>query len=571
MARPGISASRTQDRRGDRFRQVQSAQKSSDRKQPPRFGIVTRVLPHSGYSRPSFAGYRPGARRRPRHHGAQIGMPHPIEEGGIQDFCSGLEEVLVVEEKRRILELAVKDVLYAVPEKDGRGYRVVATNTAGLLSEVGHSVRTRSLAPSPTASDFHDSPAIQHRLAFLEAKDDERTKRRSLSVVRTPSSVPAAPTIPRPGSRRQSGPRRCRLSLHGDQHGRGNVPTRTWEAKVQTGSACRVSSKPNTFSKPGEGPIFTRACGNSRLCGGRCQYHLQILYNDAVAMTGGQPVDGNIDPAAISRQVHAEGVNHLAIVTDQPGKIQRPTPPPCPGTEIHHRRSLDEVQKNFRRHHGVSVIIYDQTCAAEKRRRENAALPDPEQRMFINERVCEGCGDCSDKSNCLPLYRLRPIRTKRRVDSPREQGFLLSRRLLPELCLGPGRTFATLGRCRRGPPASAATAGTGPPGPVERPALQYSRDRYRRPRRRHDQRHDHHGCPSKGQACQAIDHLAWPERWCRHQSYPAGSNRQRYQAVHLDSGSATWSGLRCPGRSRDLALKTVSLNAPGSHQHPPGP
>jgi indolepyruvate ferredoxin oxidoreductase len=132
----------------------------------------------------------------------------------------------------------------------------------------------------------------------------------------------------------------------------------------------------------------------------------KILYNDAVAMTGGQHHDGPLDPAMISRQIAAEGVKPIVIVTDEPEKYPAGTSW-APGATIRHRDDLDEVQRWLREQPGVSALIYDQTCASEKRRRRKRnAFPDPAKRAVINEMVCEGCGDCSAKSNCLSVEPL---------------------------------------------------------------------------------------------------------------------------------------------------------------------
>ena len=130
------------------------------------------------------------------------------------------------------------------------------------------------------------------------------------------------------------------------------------------------------------------------------------LYNDAVAMTGGQPVDGQITVQMITHQVYQEGVKRIAIVTDEPFKYGK-KPGFAIGTTIHHRRELDSVQRDLRDIKGTTVLIYDQTCAAEKRRRrKRGTFPDTPKRAFINDRLCEGCGDCSKKSNCLSVQPL---------------------------------------------------------------------------------------------------------------------------------------------------------------------
>ena len=143
----------------------------------------------------------------------------------------------------------------------------------------------------------------------------------------------------------------------------------------------------------------------------------KILYNDAVAMTGGQPHEGGLTVDMIARQVRAEGVDRIAIVTDEPEKYGGKAEFPA-GATIDHRDDLDAVQRELREVKGVSVLLYDQTCAAEKRRRrKRGTFPDPDRRVIINELVCEGCGDCGVKSNCVAV---QPVETefgrKRRID-----------------------------------------------------------------------------------------------------------------------------------------------------------
>ncbi len=143
----------------------------------------------------------------------------------------------------------------------------------------------------------------------------------------------------------------------------------------------------------------------------------KILYNDAVAMTGGQHVDGPLTVPQITLQVHGEGAKKIAVVTDEPEKYPS-TVEWAPGVTIHHRDDYDQVQREFREIPGMSVIIYDQTCAAEKRRRRKRnQYPDPAKRAFINDLVCEGCGDCGVKSNCVSVLPLETeFGRKRTID-----------------------------------------------------------------------------------------------------------------------------------------------------------
>ena len=143
----------------------------------------------------------------------------------------------------------------------------------------------------------------------------------------------------------------------------------------------------------------------------------KILYNDATAATGGQPLPTPLNVPALTRQLEAEGVKRVVVVTDEPEKYGRDAAF-ARGVTVRHRDHLDVVQRELRAESGVSVLVYDQTCAAEKRRRrKRGRFPDPARRSFINTRVCEGCGDCSTKSNCVSVT---PVETefgrKRAID-----------------------------------------------------------------------------------------------------------------------------------------------------------
>ncbi|VAV86856.1 Indolepyruvate ferredoxin oxidoreductase, alpha and beta subunits, partial [hydrothermal vent metagenome] len=143
----------------------------------------------------------------------------------------------------------------------------------------------------------------------------------------------------------------------------------------------------------------------------------KILYNDAIAMTGGQPLEGTLTVDQISRQLHSEGVRPIYVVTDEPEKYPANTDF-APGVTIHHRDALDDVQRILRDVKGVSALIYDQTCASEKRRRRKKnEFPDPPKRAFINDLVCEGCGDCSEASNCVSIVpKETELGRKRAID-----------------------------------------------------------------------------------------------------------------------------------------------------------
>lgn len=142
----------------------------------------------------------------------------------------------------------------------------------------------------------------------------------------------------------------------------------------------------------------------------------KILFNDAVAMTGGQPVEGQLLVADIVRQVAAEGVKRIVVLSEDPGRFSQERLPA--GTDLRHRDELDVTQRSLREEPGISVLIFDQVCAAEKRRRrKTGSFPDPDRRVFINSLVCEGCGDCSVQSNCTAIEPLKTdLGLKRRID-----------------------------------------------------------------------------------------------------------------------------------------------------------
>jgi indolepyruvate ferredoxin oxidoreductase len=179
------------------------------------------------------------------------------------------------------------------------------------------------------------------------------------------------------------------------------------------------TSEKHVFSNLGDGTYFHSGVLAIRASvAAKSNITYKILYNDAVAMTGGQHVDGELSVEIVARQVSAEGVKKIWIVSDQPEKYAGKMSELPKGTEVSHRDDLDPVQKQLREMPGVTVMIYDQTCAAEKRRRRKRGLmEDPAKRVIINERVCEGCGDCGVKSNCMSIA---PVETefgrKRQID-----------------------------------------------------------------------------------------------------------------------------------------------------------
>ena len=191
----------------------------------------------------------------------------------------------------------------------------------------------------------------------------------------------------------------------------------------------------HVFQNLGEGTYFHSGYMAIRQAvAAKANITFKILFNDAVAMTGGQPVDGQLTVPQITRQLAAEGVGRTVVVSDQP-ELYRGIAL-AGGVTVHDRADLDILQRELRDTDGVTALIYDQTCAAEKRRRRKKNdYPDPPKRAFINDLVCEGCGDCGVEVE-LSLHRaagngIRPETANRSVQL--QQGFLLRRRVLPQL------------------------------------------------------------------------------------------------------------------------------------------
>ena len=176
------------------------------------------------------------------------------------------------------------------------------------------------------------------------------------------------------------------------------------------------STIPHVFQNLGDGTYFHSGYLAIRAAvAAKVNMTYKILYNDAVAMTGGQPVDGSVSVRQIAQQMAAEGVQRIALVTEDLSRYDDRSALPSQVT-LHDRQDMDAVQRALREVAGVSVLIYDQVCAAEKRRRrKKGEFPDPEQRLFINDAVCEGCGDCGEQSNCTAILPLETDFGRKRI------------------------------------------------------------------------------------------------------------------------------------------------------------
>ena len=356
----------------------------------------------------------------------KVALSWPLEPQGARRFAEGLEEILVVEEKRQVIEYQIKEELYNW--KEGvRAPRVVGKfDDSGEWSRSGGQPAGTWLLPA----HYEHSPAMvaraigqrleklgmtaalgsefRERLAFLDFKEKALSRPR-VTAVRQPYFCSGCPhntstRVPE-GSRAVAGIGCHFMAVWMDR----NTATFTHmgaEGVPWVGQAPFTDEK-HIFANLGDGTYFHSGLLAIRAAvAAKVNMTYKILYNDAVAMTGGQRHDGPLDPAMISRQIAAEGVKPIVVVTDEPEKYPHGTNW-APGVTIRHRDELDAVQKELRETPGVSALIYDQTCASEKRRRRKRnEYPDPAMRVVINETVCEGCGDCSVKSNCLSVEPL---------------------------------------------------------------------------------------------------------------------------------------------------------------------
>jgi indolepyruvate ferredoxin oxidoreductase len=349
----------------------------------------------------------------------KVGMVWPLETEGARMFLRGKEEAMVVEEKRGIIESQLKEFLYDFPgDKPNR--MVGKYDEAGepLVPWVGELSPTL-LAPLVAKRLVHEFPALNFDAELAAIEAGKVTVTSFNGVKRLPFFCSGCPhntstRVPE-GSQALAG-----IGCHF----MASWMNRDTESLIQMGGEgvnwvgkSRFTGNHHIFQNLGEGTYFHSgymAIRQAIAAGTNITY--KILFNDAVAMTGGQPVDGKISVPAIAQQVRAEGVGRIAVISDEPEKYERTLFPA--EASFHAREELDAVQRELREIPGVTVLIYDQACAAEKRRkRKRGTYPDPARRMFINELVCEGCGDCSVQSNCLSIV---PVETefgrKRRID-----------------------------------------------------------------------------------------------------------------------------------------------------------
>jgi indolepyruvate ferredoxin oxidoreductase len=349
----------------------------------------------------------------------KVGCPWPLGQRELKEFADGLDLIIVVEEKRSLLEVQVREELYGsanqpvcIGKRDEQGRWLFPVKGALDSNEVAICIAERLLK-------YGHNEDIAARLAQLKAVQRALSETQDVAQ-RIPYFCSGCPhnssTVIPAGTRAYAGIG-CHYMVQWMDRDTLGFTHMGGEGANWIGEA-PFSSRPHVFQNIGDGTynhsgyMAIRAAIAS---GVNMTY--KILFNDAVAMTGGQPNDGGLTVPQIAQQVAAEGAKRVVVVTDEPNKYPSGTQWPA-GLTIHHRDDLIEVEKELAAISGVTILIYDQTCAAEKRRRrKRGAFPDPDRRVIINELVCEGCGDCGVKSNCVSV---QPLETewgrKRTID-----------------------------------------------------------------------------------------------------------------------------------------------------------
>jgi indolepyruvate ferredoxin oxidoreductase len=349
----------------------------------------------------------------------KVGMVWPLEHDGALEFVHGKHEVLVIEEKRGIIESWLKEYFYDYPgRKPQRMVGKFDENEQPLVPWVGE------LSPIQLANIVAKRLDAAFNGLNLTARADKLRANRSPVI-----SIEGATRMPYfcsgcPHNTSTRLPEGSTALAGIGCHFMANWMDRDTEGLIQMGgegvnwiTRSKFNGNRHTFQNLGDGTFYhsgSMAIRQAVAAGTNITF--KILFNDAVAMTGGQPVDGPISVQTVAHSVRAEGVERIAVVSDEPdGFSIRDFPA---GTSICHRRELDTVQRELRDIAGVTVLIYAQMCATEKRRRRKRGLLEmPTKLVVINELVCEGCGDCSVESNCLSVVpKATPFGRKRQID-----------------------------------------------------------------------------------------------------------------------------------------------------------
>ena len=398
----------------------------------------------------------------------KVGMPWPLEPVGLRAFASGLETLMVVEHKRPLLETQVRAALYELPSHahprvigkvDEHGHPLLSDLGSLSVAEVALAIADR-LPPGPHMDRVYDylSRVSASGVAAISLGADQLRKPFFCSGCphNTSTRLPD-------GSRALAGIGCHYMATFNDPH--TDLTSHMGAEGLTWAGAAPFTDERHVFVNLGDGTYNhsgSLAIRASIAMGANITY--KLLFNDAVAMTGGQEPESGFTVPQITRQLAAEGAAKIVVVADEPERYQNVTDL-APGVPVHPRAELDNVQRQLRETPGVTVLIYDQMCAAERRRRRRRGrMPESPTRVFINPLVCEGCGDCSKVSNCVSI---EPINTeygrKRKIDqSSCNQDFSCLNGFCP--------SFVTLDSARNAnTPTRLSLDGPGAPEPAQEP------------------------------------------------------------------------------------------------------
>src|SRR5450432_628463 len=342
----------------------------------------------------------------------KVGMTWPLEPVGIREFARGLEDIIVVEEKRSFIESQMKETMYNWPDSIQGG--ATRPSIVGKFDETDEWIlpSTNELTPARIArviakrlARFFTSDTINDWLRWSPDNEQKHGLPRAI-FPRAAHYCPGCPhntSTAVPEGSRALGGIGCHYMVTWMDRRTDTFTQMGGEGATWCGQAPFTETK-HVFQNLGDGTYFhSGSLAIRQAIAAKVNITYKILYNDAVAMTGGQPVDGTLTVPDVAHQVRSEGVQTIVVMSDDIEKWSDASIFPD-DVEFIHRDELDAVQKRLREVEGVSVLIYDQTCATEKRRRrKRGKLEDPNKRVFINSQVCEGCGDCGKESFCVSV------------------------------------------------------------------------------------------------------------------------------------------------------------------------
>ena len=348
----------------------------------------------------------------------KVAMSWPLEREGLYRFAQGLQKIIVVEEKRGLIEDQIKTLLYG---------RVNAPAVVGKFDD-----QRNTLLPSTARLGAMQIASAVGRQTLMHIKSESLSRQLDQVLLLLEKDTDLAPI--------QRMPYFCAGCPHNTStkvpdgsialagigcHYMAQWMDRSTARFTQMGGEgaswigeSRFSKRQHVFQNVGDGTYLHSGLLAIRAAvASDTTMTFKLLYNDAVAMTGGQPFDGPLTVSQVTQQLLAESVNTVTVVTDDVDGCRSRNKMPT-GVKVVDRQELDLIQRQLREISGVTAIVYDQTCAAEKRRRrKRGEYPDPPKRVFINTEVCEGCGDCGVQSNCVAIVpHETELGRKRRID-----------------------------------------------------------------------------------------------------------------------------------------------------------